>query len=117
MYKTRGAIPGETSKTAVGLQKYANAIHTSNNYLSTLLTMASTGSSNFLDRMSSDIGKRGHEAQLTQFKKDHPRAYRQYMKQQNAGKGGASDNGPKIVVHGATKINESKDHTWGPLGW
>jgi hypothetical protein len=80
--------------------------------------MASTGSSDFLDRMATDAGKRGHTKQLNEFKKDHPRAYRQYMKQQNAGKGGdTGPAGPKIVVHGQTKINESKDHSWGPLGW
>ena len=73
----------------------------------------------FLDRMSNDTQKRRHEQSLNDFKKEHPRAYRQYMKQQNAaGKSGnTGEGGPKIVVHGKNKQNESKDHVWGPLGW
>ncbi len=24
---------------------------------------------------------------------------------------------PTVVVHGARKVNDAKDHKWGPLGW
>ncbi len=80
---------------------------------------------NFLERTQGDIEKRKLNTYVNQLKTNpnfNPAVLDQLgiadrRTRAPAKEAKAAAPGPVLVVHGSQKINEKKDHKWGPLGW
>jgi hypothetical protein len=77
----------------------------------------SSSDTTFVNRMRDDTRRRSQTQQVNDFKKENPRAYRQYKAQEAARAAPSSPRKLTIVNHSAKKNTEKKDHTWGQLGW